>query len=111
MRVNNKLLPNRTTFLELLQYYEFGMDAFRHNHAAFGLKFQRLVNMIYIDAHDFIRTEQYDLISRLAVIRNPNLEWIVLDLRTNFGGYLDVLHAILYYLYPKEVVKYVMQSE
>ena len=44
----------------------------------------------------------------MVLIFEDKYEWIVLDLRNNFGGTLSMLFALTYYLYGEELAKSLM---
>lgn len=41
----------------------------------------------------------------MPIILDDKYQWIVLDLRTNFGGTLSILFALTYYLYGKDLTE------
>jgi len=42
-------------------------------------------------------------------VTSPHVEWIILDVRSNFGGNLQVLNALLYYLYGNKIMDQVIK--
>lgn len=40
----------------------------------------------------------------MPLILDDKYNWIILDLRSNFGGTLSILFAIIYFLYGKDLM-------
>ena len=90
---------------------KYGIEHYDHNRNVIDMHYSKLMNMVYIDAHSFSDPEQYALIRKLQLIRETKPEWVIVDLRSNSGGTISVLLALLYNLYPREVMQYVAYTE
>lgn len=63
--------------------------------------------LIYFHLHSFpsYGDELNTLLRQSESIKSDNSEWIVLDVRSNFGGSLSILYVLTYHLFGKQVVE------
>ena len=63
--------------------------------------------MLYYHMHGFPNMDQklYKLIKSMSYVREKAVNWVVFDMRNNFGGSLSVLNAAIHFLYGDTFIK------
>ncbi len=63
--------------------------------------------LLYFDLHTFSaqNPDLLDVAQAVSAVKLPWVQWIVLDMRNNFGGSLVVLNQVIKYLYGEKLLE------